>query len=415
MALDDSAKAKAEKAKLQAQLAEINSELEEKEYSHSIEQQKNSLQESLENYQKEQDEEIQKLKDSLEEKELLIYNSLESVKQNSYIVGEEIKNMAQQHGISISDAIITSWQNGENAIASYGATLSAGSSAFIGNIIGVENEVYALQNQANVTADSLAWMFATRADNLVGQLTNSYYSEANLNAMTNALRDSLVNTLERGYNVGSITSAFDSIASAANTAAAAVREYNKAMAGETGGGDGAKTTIRTDVDSKGNSKYSIVKVGSTTPIKTFDTYDEAYDAWKNNKYAKGVHNLDKDELAWTQEYGQEMILSPTRNAVLTPLKQGDTVLTKDQTDAIYEWSKLNPNTFVPNGMKSMLSNISKVQPVTNSNSPTLEFNGTLMHIDKVDSTNIKQMENIANKAVDRLVTQMSDGIRYRSM
>ena len=66
-------------------------------------------------------------------------------------------------------------------------------------------------------------------------------------------------------------------------------------------------------------------------------------------------------------------------------------------------------------MRSMLSNASKIQPIANSNSPTLEFNGTLMHIDKVDSTNIKQMENIANKAVDRLVTQMSDGIRYRSM
>ena len=33
----------------------------------------------------------------------------------------------------------------------------------------------------------------------------------------------------------------------------------------------------------------------------------------------------------------------------------------------------------------------------------------------IDSTNIKQMENIANKAVDRLVTQMSDGIRYRNL
>ena len=37
-----------------------------------------------------------------------------------------------------------------------------------------------------------------------------------------------------------------------------------------------------------------------------------------------------------------------------------------------------------------------------------------MHIDKVDSTNIKQMENIANKAVDNLVTKLSDGIRYRN-
>lgn len=362
------------------------------------------------------------MRQSLENKESLISQSLEAVKQNSSIIGEEIKNMAEHHGITVSDAIITSWQNGENAIASYGSVLSSGTSAFIGNIIGVENEVYALQNQANVTADSLAWMFATRADNLVGQLTNSYTSEENLNAMTNALKDSFVNTLERGYDVSGITSSLSSIADSANRTANAFRNMYDAMNNRNNISSETGTTIRTNIGN-GKTTYSIVPVVSNTPIKTYNSYNEAYEDWKNNykagyqvdRYAKGVHNLDKDEIAFTQENGQEIILSPTRNAILTPLKQGDSVLTKAQTDAIYEWAKYNPNTFVPNGMKNILSNISKIQPVIKNSNPTVEFNGTLMHIDKVDNTNIKQMENIANKAIDRLALKLSDGIKYRSI
>ena len=428
MSMDTSASAIAKRKLLEEQLANARQDLEDTEREHSYNSQIEALDKELENYQKEKDAEIEALRQSLEDRESLIFNSMETVKQNSSIVGEELKNMAEYHGITISDAIITSWQNGENAIASYGAVLSAGSSTFIGNIMGVENEVYALQYQANATADSLAWMFATRADNLIGQLTNSYYSEENLNAMTNALRDSLVNTLERGYDVSSVVGSLNSIASAAHAAADAFRDmYTAANTGGTassspyGKGNPYQGVIphaqQTDkAYSATYGKYVVVDkltgniVASGLTEEETKKYSASGGRYTINKYAKGSRNLDKDELAWTQEYGGEMIMSPTRNAILTPLKQGDTVLTKDQTDRIYEWSKIDPNRF--------FNNASFVKPVipnaVNNNNPTLEFNGTLMHIDKVDSTNIKQMESIANKAVDRLVTKMSDGIRYRN-
>ena len=384
---DTSASAIAKRKLLEEQLAQAKQNLADTEREHSYKSQEEALNKELEAYEKERNEEIESLRQSLEEKEILIYNSLEAVKQNSSIVGQEIQNMAEQHGIAISDAIITSWQNGENAIASYGTVLSAGTSAFIGNIMGVENEVYALQYQANATADSLAWMFTTRADNLVGQLTDSYYSEANLNAMTNALRDSMVNTLERGYDVSGITSALNSIAAAADNARRSIEAMNNTPYNPPEEVVVVKPNVSAHPTSGGGGNYTN----------------------KLQYRAKGVHNLNEDELAWTQEYGGEMIMSPTRNAILTPLKQGDTVLTKDQTDRIYEWSKIDPSRFLNNSfVKPLMPNA-----VNNSN-PTLEFNGTLMHIDKVDSTNIKQMESIANKAVDRLVTKMSDGIRYRN-
>ncbi len=227
---DDTAAAVAKRKQFEEQLAEARKDLENAQYDHYIEAQEEALNKQYEDYEKARNAEIEALKASLEEREALIAESFETVKANADIVGQEIASIAAQHGITVSNAIITSWQNGEHAIASYGNVLSAGTSAFIGNIMGVENEVYVLQAKANETADTLSYMFATRADNLVNELASSYYSEENLNYMTQALHDSLINTLEGGYNISSIQSALDGIASGLNGVASAANNATSAIA-----------------------------------------------------------------------------------------------------------------------------------------------------------------------------------------
>lgn len=399
MQMDSSQSAIARRKLLEEQLAEARRDLENTERDHAYDSKLEDLDKQLSAFEKEQNEEIEQLRQSLENKEQIIADSLEAVKQNSSIIGEEIKNMAEYHGIAISDAIITSWQNGENAIASYGSVLSAGTSAFIGNIMGVENEVYQLQYQANDTADSLAWMFATRADNLVGQLTSSYTNEQMLNYMTQALRDSLVNTLERGYDISGITGALNSIANAADNVASSAANAASQLANM-----GAVQTQVAQAPRPNVYKHP-TSGGGGTHIST--SHMQAY--------ASGTRNA-KGGIAITDEEGYELKMPKLANGNYTVVGEGDQILTKAQTDMIFKWAQENPDTFIPSGVRNMVHDLSYNQPqiVNRNTSPTLEFNGTLMHIDKVDNTNIKQMENIANKAVDRLVTKMSDGIRYRN-
>ena len=376
------------------QINDAEKDLAETEYNHSIEEQKSALEKELENYRSEREQEILVLRDSLENKEMLIAESLETVKQNYSIVGEEIKNMAEQHGISISDAIITSWQNGENAIASYGQVLSSGSSAFIRNIMGVENEVYSLQNQANYTADSLAWMFATRADNLVEQLMYSHTNEKMLDDMTQALRNSLVNTLERDYDVSGITDALNRVAAAADAA-------------------------RRSIEAMNNTPYD----PPTTPKTTAVPYQGAVEYAKaNNKayssYAKGVHNLSKDEISWTQEQGvdSELILSPSRNAILTDLRKGDTVLTAKQTDMIYKWSQLNPVDIIPSSARNMVNDIQMKQPqvVNRNTSKPITVNNSITFTGDINDTNhfTKQVTGIINRELDKSYKELMNEIRY---
>lgn len=383
---DTTASTVAKRKLLEEQLAEAKKDLDKAEYDHSIEVQEEALNKEFERYEEERNAEIEALRKSLEDKEAMIFASFEAVKQNATLIGQELVNMATTQGISISNAIVTSWQNGETAIASYGTVLNAATSSFIGQLMGVENEVYMLQNQANVTADSLAWMFATRADNLVGQLTASYYSEQNLNAMTQALRDSLINTLERGYNISSITSAFDQIANSASKAASAARDAASAI----------HSMNSQSVETPKTSTTTTNRVTGGSPKKVM------------MYYAKGTRNA-KGGIAVTDEEGYEYKLSKLSNGKYTPLSEGSQVFTKEQTDKLYELSKSNISSITP--MKSGVTGKDIIKP---GNSSTVQV-GTLIKVEgNIDSSNIKQMENIANKAVDRLVNKMSAGIKYRN-
>ena len=403
---DTSAATVAKRKKLEEQLVEAKKVLEEAEYQHSIEVQEDALNEQYENFEKERNDEIESLRESLNNKETLIAESFEAVKNNAALVGQEIANIAVQHGITVSDALISSWQSGENAIASYGEVLSQNTSAFIGNIMQVEQETWNLQTQANSTADSLSWMFSTRADNLVNELAQSYYAEGNLNAMTNALHDSLVSTLESGYDISSITNALSSIADGAKAVASAANSASQALTSMGAQQAAYDSTIRA------------TRGKDTLYPSIFDTISSVGSGGsqltkKLNGYASGVRKLPNDEIAVTQEDGTEIILSPVRGGVLTDLRKGDTVLTSEQSDNMFEWSKIDPNVFIK-GMnvipQNFNQNLPKIEPRPFNNN--INIDNVLTVNGSIDNGNVKRMEQVAKKAINDAFRQFTHELKY---
>ena len=59
-------------------------------------------------------------------------------------------------------------------------------------------------------------------------------------------------------------------------------------------------------------------------------------------YAGGTTRVGSSQLAWTQEEGAEIIVSPSTGAMLTPLKLGDGVIPHNLTKNLMEWGKLDP-------------------------------------------------------------------------
>ncbi|MCI9140470.1 MAG: hypothetical protein HFI78_12430, partial [Lachnospiraceae bacterium] len=419
---DDTAATIAKRKLLEEQLAQARKELENTQYNHSIQMQEEALNKELENYEGEKNAEIEALRLSLEERELLIAQSFEIIKMNADLVGQEIALIAMNHGIIVSDAIITPWQSGEGAIASYGEVLSSSTSAFIGQLFGVANEIYALQNQANQTADSLAFMFSQRADNLVHELTASYYSEANLNAMTKALHDSLVNTLEGGYNISGITNALGGIASAANHVALAANNAASALANM-----GAARTAA----ASGYSSPGLGSIGSFTPIPTptrrqgdrvIEVMQQEEDGkWRKYAYASGTRNA-KGGLRVVNERGKELVLPKLSSGNYAIGNAGDQILTKPQTDNLFAWSAFQPEDFLDLFASMPIDTIPLTQEIGNipevlshvASPPSIHLD-KMVHIDHVDSTNLKQVEMLIYKAQDKFIHQLYDGMKYRQL
>ena len=341
---DNSAAAKAQRAKLQDQLNEAKKDLSEYEFDHNIDSQKEALNKEMEDYEKSQQQRIDSLNAYLENREQVISDSFESVKANTSTVADELTQIAQEHGVKISDTITSAWNQGSNAIASYGQTLSAQSSVFLGNLLTVQSGIYALSAEANNTANSLGYMFSTSANTLLSELQSSYNSVGNVNTASQALKDSLVNTLERGYNINSITKGLNSIADSASSAANSVRDLNNALSGGSGVGSGSYAS---DSNNRAEDHYRIVDprykkskeskyilVDNLRDDATLRKYMEKYRDQLHSgnliiqRYAKGgIVTKEKDSPfnAIAQSVGEDTMIAA---------KEGESVLTKDQTKGI---------------------------------------------------------------------------------
>lgn len=389
---DNTQKGIALRKKLEAELVEAKQDLADYEYSHSIDVQKDALDQQYEDFETEKNAEIEKLEATLDDMEAVISSSFELVKEKALVIGTEINNIAQVHGVSISNEITSAWSKGADAIAYYGDTLNVGTSSFVSNLTTMKDNVYYLQNQADITSSSLANMYNTNSQALLNNLTSAYYSLANTNAVTQALGDSLINTLARGYDTSSLVNSIKNVGDSAASAANQVSALMNALAGQPntaptyqyGTGD---TVYYYDENGKKHitSEKRAQKAGYVAPTMTV------------RKYAKGGI-ITKEDAGF---------LDPLAKSVgedhMIAAKDGEGILTQVQTS---ELMKLIPN--MENFNRIIPNLIPEVNTMINpnavkSNSPTVQIHyDNLVQVQgDVNNSNIRQMEQIVDNAITK--------------
>lgn len=121
---DNSASARAQRAKLEAELYEAKAELEDTYYDRSVENQQEALDKELESFQDQKEQEIEGWEKYLENIELVVADSLAVVKENTSAVLATLQAMQTEYGLRVSETLINPWKTGEIAIQEYGAKLS---------------------------------------------------------------------------------------------------------------------------------------------------------------------------------------------------------------------------------------------------------------------------------------------------
>lgn len=415
---DNSQKARAQRAKLQQQLKDAQDALAEQEYDHSVEMQQQALDEQLEQYKDTRQKEIDELNAYVENSQQVLTDMFENVRANAESIGQTIVQTAQEHGFQVSTSLTESWKAGENAIASYGAVLTPATSEFIAQLENVEQQTWDLQDQADKTAVSLADMFGTRADTLVGELQRSWQAEANAQAMADALRQSMVYALESGYDISSVVSSLNSVANAAKDVAEAANDaagaLDNAISKQNAFNNMPKssdlTHITTIYNNPNANQVNWDYIGGHTSLnssKSSNSYSTTIPGLgkKTKKHARGLSKAEQDELAWTQELGDEIIISPTRNSILTPIKKNDSVLTAEMTKNLFELAKINPNDI----LQGSGANVVAPQIESTNNSVSI---GNLVNVEgSISSENLDAVKATIQSELKKTFRNINSGLR----
>lgn len=414
---DNTAATIAKRKQLEEELAEAKKDLEETEYDHSVDTQLDALEKNYENYEEKRNAEIEALEESLKNREAIISQSFETVKQNAELVGQEMLAIAEQHGVQLSTLLTDCWFTGENAVASYGDTLNVKSSAFILDLQNVETEAWNLQEKANTTAESLTNMFATQADNLVVEFNEACTSEQNLDDVTVALQQHLIELLERGYDISGITSALDSIASGADSVSSAAKGASSALdkliakqeeLDELEDKDKDITPTKTTA-----ARYKIVSVQTGETLEDNLTLEEATHHFNHAPNADAIMKIVRMKKGGIVKKDYSSILDPIAQTVgedrMIAVKDGEGILTKEQTKGLL---KIAP--VFSNGLLSWLSD-TKI-PTNNIERPQQSISyqyGSLVTVNgNIDDTNINKMTEIVRKELKNTFSKIDRDHRY---
>ena len=148
----------AHKKKLQAELLKAQSELDEAYYDKSIEDQQDALDKEYESYEENQQKEIDSLEEWLDDREKILQDSFDLVKENTQVVYDELLKLSKEYGIEISDEILAPWLAGKDAIGEYkdaflNTELNEATSAFISQLESVKDEWEEVASAAEEAAD----------------------------------------------------------------------------------------------------------------------------------------------------------------------------------------------------------------------------------------------------------------------
>ena len=369
---DNSASAIAQKKKLQAELAQAKEELEELYYDHSVEKQQDALDKQLEDYQNNKQDEMDALDESLKNEDQIIQDSYATIAANTESLAQNLSDIADKYGITLSDSVTKPWLDGVDAIGTYQGQLDTSMSAFTGQLKLLKQELIDLQVEADKTANSI------------------------INA-TNSKKDKTE--------------------SARYTPPTPAQQPSPSPAPATPAppSNGSSVTVKSSATHFSRDGGNGTRMQSWVPGSTFTVYqvsgDEVligrnggYTGWVKlsdiEGYAKGSKAISKDQFAFLDELGEELQIVPDGAGRLSYVKKGTGIIPADLTERLMEWGQLDPS----NVLEQSKPTVSAPHVINNNIELNLQV-GEVVHIEHADNSSIP---NIAKAVQDQMDNYMKN-------
>lgn len=379
---DNSASAIAQKKKLQAELAQAKEELEELYYDHSVEKQQDALDKQLEDYQNNKQNEMDALDESLKNEDQIIQDSYTTIAANTELLAQNLSDIADKYGITLSDSVTKPWLDGADAIGTYQGQLDTSMSAFTEQLKLLKQELIDLQVEADKTANSI------------------------INA-TNSKKDK---TESARYTPPAPAQQ----PSPSPAPAPAIPEPPS---------KGSSVTVKSSATHFSRNGGNGTRMQSWVPGSTFTVYqvsgDEVllgrnggYTGWVKlsdiEGYAKGSKAINKDQFAFLDEFGEELQLIPDGSGRLSYVKKGTGIIPADLTERLMEWGQLDPS----NVLEQSKPTVNAPHVINNHIELNLQV-GEVVHIDNADNSSIPNIAKAVQAQMDNYMKNVNKKLYNR--
>ena len=349
---DNSEETQATIQKLKVELEDAQKDLEDMQYEQYIDDQKallNGLYDQYEGLLNAQTEDVDRL----------ISDAIDTINDNSSSIQSTLTAVANDVGTSLTSEMNTVWSEADKAIQLYSGNasgfylkadgyfsadnkISTGTQQSVNDTLAsVNNLAYHASGVADYITNMDKWIDIMKSNSLnwytADEDMQSYYAQQNTSHA-----DYL------GLSKGDDGNYYDTDGNLSYSLSddEKIRAMVDAMKENSAAWNSATAAERSKLES--NNVRMANYISNITGEEVYKDGDgvwwigsrQLYSAYKN-----GVYNLNKDQMAWTQEHGSEVIIRPSDGAILTPLAKGDSVLSSKASSNIFDFAN-NPSGFI---------------------------------------------------------------------
>ena len=395
LSADNSASARAKKAQLEAEIAEAEAELQESYYERSVANRQDALDKELENFQDEKDAELEGWDEYLENTNKVVSDSLATVQANTDAVYQTLLELGEEYSLSITDSLISPWEEGSTAIQNYSEQFKLSMSATVEELEKLSTQYEELMQKIESAGTEYT---QDVDDNFTGYQEASEKEKEKPAPSTPTDNGSdnkpstagLVSSLSGNIQYGDQGEKVKKLQRALNELG-----YGNSGTQSLDGifGSGTQSAVKAFQSAMGIAVDGIV--GPDTKSK-----------FKTKGYAKGSTGVDFDQLAQIDELGEELLVR-VQNGRLTYLEKGTGVVPADLTENLMGWGRLDPSIMLDQNRPAV-----GVHPEIHNTQIQIDNSvAELIHIDHCDQNTLPDVKKIVDEALEKHTQKLNNSLR----
>lgn len=403
---DNSEENKAKLQKLKEDLKSAQDDMEETQYDKYISDQKKLLDELKQDYKK-------ALDDRMDNVDVLISDAIASINSNSSNISQTLQTESKNVGYTLSGEMQTIWTSQSQALSMYDGKFDT---RFTGVATAIEN-VYDRQKDMIDAINTMAEKWIAKADQMLQQPTKTEGVLEEVEQKPDKDNVAEGNPTPDPPKVSDKDSIKDAVLVDPDEPKKNPNKKtgnNKAEVGDKVTFSSGRYYEASDGTGASGNMYLGKKV-KITRINKGSKYPYAIDATDGTElgwvklsqlkgYASGIMRVPNDQLAWTQEQGEEAIVR-NDGSILTPLTRDVSVLNADMTKNLWDFMG-NPGSFLSDysdGEKFGVKNV--------DNSSSVDVGGVTIqcNMPNVQNANDLLHELTTNKDIEKAICAMTIG------